>query len=228
VIGGPGETGVKRNVSVCAYREENEPAVLALLAGGFGRWPTSLDVEPGAFFRWKHMTSPFDPSIGLVAKVDGEVAGFLALMPWRLCFGGAAYKTMRGVDLAVAPDFQGLGVANALIAASRSNYFSEIALAWSNPNERSRSGVLKSGRKRVEGLPRYIGFGGTALGAAKRLFPSDPPLPADESPVVALADEALIERGCFPVRLRPGASPRLTTSTSCVGDTGGKATTVRY
>jgi GNAT superfamily N-acetyltransferase len=197
MIGGPDETRVKRNVTVGACSEADEPAVLALLASAFGRWPTGLDAEPGAFFRWKHKTSPFGPSIGLVAQVDGEVAGFLALMPWRLCFADAIYETIRGVDIAVAPGFQRLGIANVLIAASRSSYSDDIALSWSNPNERSRPGVLKAGRKRVDGLPRFVGSGGAVLGTAKRLL-SGPPPPADEaddeSLVVALADEALLER----------------------------------
>lgn len=205
---GSGETRDKPNVTVCAYLEEDEPAVLALLAGAFGRWPTGLDAEPGAFFRWKHETSPFGPSIRLVAKVDGEVAGFLALMPWRLRFGGATYETMRGVDIAVAPDFQGFGVASALIAASRSRYSSDIALSWSNPNGRSRPVVLNAGRKRVDGLPRFVGFGGAALGTAKRLFASGQPTPADESLVVALADEAFVER----VLSGPGPIERISTA----------------
>jgi GNAT superfamily N-acetyltransferase len=188
---------MERNVTVGACSEADEPAVLALLASAFGRWPRNLDAEPGAFFRWKHKTSPFGPSIRLVAKVDGDVAGFLALMPWRLSFAGTIYETIRGVDIAVAPDFQHLGVANALIAAARSSYSPDIALGWSNPNERSRPGVLKSGRKRVDGLPRFVGSGGAGLGTAKRLFASGPPSPADEadeSLVVALADEPLLER----------------------------------
>ena len=209
MTGGPGETRVKRNVTVCAYREENEPAVLALLASAFGRWPKDLDAEPGAFFRWKHETSPFGPSIRLVATVDGEVAGFLALMPWRLSFAGTIHETMRGVDIAVAPDFQRVGVANALIAASRSNYSDDIALGWSNPNERSRPGVLKSGRKRVNGLPRFVGFGGAGLGTVKRLFASGSPADeTDESLVVALADEALLGR----VLSGPSPSGRISTA----------------
>lgn len=209
--GGPGEARAARDVAVCAYREEDEPAVLALLAGAFGRWPTGLDVEPAAFFRWKHTSSPFGPSIRLVAKVDGEVAGFLALMPWRLSFAGAIHETIRGVDIAVAPEFQRLGVANALIAASRSNYSSEIALGWSNPNQRSRSGVLRSGRKRVDGLPRYVGSGGAGLATAKRLFASGPASPADEGDGdlgAALADGALLER----VLSGPGPFGRISTA----------------
>ena len=197
MIGEPGEARVERNVTVGICGEAEEPAVLALLTSAFGRWPRGLDAEPGAFFRWKHKASPFGPSIGLVAKVDGEVAGFLALMPWRLSFAGSTYKSMRGVDIAVAPDFQRFGVAKALIGASRSNYSSDIALAWSNPNERSRPGVLKAGRKRVDGLPRYVGSGGAGLGTARRLFASGAPPPADEIDEglsAALADVALLER----------------------------------
>jgi len=208
VTGESGETRVKRDVTVCAYREENEPAVLALLARAFGRWPTGLDAEPGAFFRWKHENSPFGPSTRLVAKIDGEIAGFLALMPWRLRFGDAICDTMRGVDIAVAPDFQGSGVANALITESRSSYSSDIAMSWSNPNERSRPVVLNAGRKRVDGLPRFVGFGGAALGTAKRLFASSPPSPADESLVAALADEAFVER----VVSGPGPMERISTA----------------
>lgn len=191
---GPSETRVGGGVTVAAYREEDEAAVLALLAAAFGRWPTALDAEPGAFFRWKHTTSPFGPSIRLVAKVEGEVAGLLALMPWRLRFADEVYETMRGVDIAVAPELQGSGVAGALIAAARGNYSSDIALGWSNPNDRSRSGVLRAGRKRVDGLPRFVGFGGAALGSAKRFLASGPPPPADETLAVALADEAFVKR----------------------------------
>jgi GNAT superfamily N-acetyltransferase len=210
VTGGPGEA-VEREVTVSAYVEANEPEVLSLLAGAFGRWPTDLDGEPSAFFRWKHKTSPFGPSIGLVAKVDGEVAGFLALMPWRLSFGGTVHETMRGVDLAVAPDFRHLGVAAALIAASRSSYSGDLPLAWSNPNEKSRSGVLRAGRKRVDGLPRFVGSGGAAVGAARRLGTAGSSSSADgidESLGSALGDGALLER----VLSGPGPIGRISTA----------------
>lgn len=191
------ETRDRRDLTVDACRETDEPAVLALLASAFGRWPTSLDAEPGAFFRWKHKASPFGPSTTLVAKVDDQVAGFLALMPWRLRFAGATHETIRGVDIAVAPGFQRLGVAKALIATSRSTYSSDVALGWSNPNDRSRSGVLKSGRRRVDGIARFVGSGGALSGTARRLVASGGPYPtgdADESLAAALGDEALLER----------------------------------
>lgn len=184
-------------VSVGACREGDEPAVLDLLGRAFGRWPTGLDAEPAAFFRWKHSDSPFGPSTKLVARVDGEVAGFLALMPWPLSFAGAIHLTMRGVDIAVAPDFQRHGVARALVGAARGTYAEEVAMGWSNPNEASRSGVLKTGRRRVDGLPRFVGSGGAKLGTARRAFGSGPAPPADEhdeSMAAALGDESLLDR----------------------------------
>ena len=206
--GVPDGTDRSRDVTVGAYRAASEPAVLALLGDAFGRWPTGLDVEPAAFFRWKHESSPFGPSTRLVARVDGEVAGFLALMPWRLRFAGGVHASMRGVDLAVAPGFQRRGVAGALIAASRGNYPSDVALSWSNPNERSRPGVLNAGRKRVDGLPRFVGLGGSAAGTARRLFASDPTPPGDESLAATLADDALLER----VLTRPGPVDSISTA----------------
>lgn len=170
--------------------------MLSLLGGAFGRWPTELDAEPAAFFRWKHTRSPFGPSIRLLARVDGEVAGFLAMMPWRLSFAGEVHETMRGVDLAVAPEFRRLGVATALIRASSSSY-SGIAMSWSNPNQQSRSGILKTGRRKVDGLARYVGLGGAGVGRAGGPVPDDTRSRADvadESLVVALEDEALMER----------------------------------
>jgi ribosomal protein S18 acetylase RimI-like enzyme len=211
VTGASDKPAVKGDVTVGACDETDEPAVLTLLADAFGRWPTALDIEPGAFFRWKHTTSPFGPSTMLVAKVDGQAAGFLALMPWRLRFADAVHETVRGVDIAVAPQFQRLGVANALIRAARGTYGSDIVLGWSNPNDQSRHGVLKTGRRRVDGLPRYIGSGGATLGTVSRMLASGTPGAAgnaDESLAVALADDALLAR----ILSGPRASARISTA----------------
>ncbi|HEY2570920.1 MAG TPA: hypothetical protein VGI27_05580, partial [Solirubrobacteraceae bacterium] len=67
------------------FADEDEPRVLELLQDAFGAWPRGWDgVQPAEFFRWKHHASPFGRSTMLVAELDGELAGFIALMPWRL------------------------------------------------------------------------------------------------------------------------------------------------
>jgi GNAT superfamily N-acetyltransferase len=156
-------------VTVRPFRGEDEAAVLAMLQVAFGQWPRGLDGVGGPeFFAWKHRASPFGPSTLLVAELDGGVVGFVGLMPWRLRFSGLIRQTARGVDLAVDPSHRRRRVSMRLIQAVRDCYGAEIALAWSNPNEHSRPGVLKSGRERVAGLPTYIAAGTLQAGASGR------------------------------------------------------------
>ncbi len=156
-------------VSVRPYEATDEQPVLDLLQAAFGRWPRRIEgVDARSFFRWKHTASPFGRSTLLIAELDDRPAGVLALMPWRLRFGARVRETMRGVDLAVDPRAQRRGVSMKLIAAAAERYPPEIALGWSNPNQNSRPGVLKSGRRRVGGLSRYVAPGATARGVLER------------------------------------------------------------
>jgi hypothetical protein len=42
----------------------------------FEGWPRQLPgADPAAFFRWKHLESPFGPSVMVVAEADGAVIG---------------------------------------------------------------------------------------------------------------------------------------------------------
>ncbi len=187
-------------VPVRDFRDDDLPRVLELLQGAFGRWPLGIEgAEPQAFFRWKHRESPFGHSIVLVAEADGALAGCIALMPWRLRFGGRIRQTMRGVDLAVDPAVQRRGVSMQLIAATRARYSEEIAMSWSNPNERSRTGVLKSGRRRVGGLPRFAGTGALTWESVKRLAVHGGAAAAlvgreTDGAASVLGDDALLER----------------------------------
>jgi GNAT superfamily N-acetyltransferase len=157
-------------VTVRRFADEDESRVLELLQDAFGAWPRGWDgVEAAEFFRWKHHANPFGRSTMLVAEVGGEPVGFIALMPWRLRFGGRVHETMRGVDLAVDPDLHRRGISLRLIGAARSRYSDEVALGWSNPNEQSRGGSIKSGRQEVSGLRRFAGLGGSRWRTLKRL-----------------------------------------------------------
>lgn len=191
--------------------------MLALLQAAFGRWPRGVDgVGAEEFFRWKHDESPFGRSLLLVAEVAGATAGFLALMPWWLRFGERVHPTMRGVDLVVDPSAQRRGISMRLIAAARESYGSEIAMGWSNPNERSRVGVLKSGRRRVAGIPRFVGAGAVTWAGVKRLAvhggvePVDAVAAAHDAATV-LADEAMLRDVLERARVR---SQRIETARS--------------
>jgi hypothetical protein len=149
-------------VVIRAFREEDKPDVLGLLHAAFGRWPTaSVDIEPAAFFDWKHKHSPHGASQGILAEADGLLVGCLFYMPWRS-------GTWRGVDLAVAQSCWGRGVSDALRGGAPDGF------RWSNPNQNSLPGTIKSGRRTLL-VPRYV-RGGSRGG------------PADESSV--LPDDA--------------------------------------
>ena len=200
-------------VTVRAFESNDESRVVELLQRAFGRWPRHIDgVQPSEFFRWKHSTSPFGKSICLVAEAEDALIGFAALMPWRLRIGEQVLSAIRGVDLAVDPGYQRRGVSMRLIGAARGHYSDEVALGWTNPNEYSRGGVLKSGRRKVVGLPRYVGLGGWPhLTIGRALANGAGPAPrrlAGEPAAAVLEDRARVARLLEQAR-RP--SDRITT-----------------
>jgi len=197
-------------VTVRAFESNDESRVVELLQRAFGRWPRHIDgVQPSEFFRWKHSTSPFGKSICLVAEAEDALIGFAALMPWRLRIGEQVLSAIRGVDLAVDPGYQRRGVSMRLIGAARGHYSDEVALGWTNPNEYSRGGVLKSGRRKVVGLPRYVGLGGWLASPPQRC-----------SRIVRGSQGCWSRRGDRAIASRPTA-----TRSSCTGDTGSSRTT---
>ncbi len=189
-------------IAVRPFGGADRAGVLEILGAAFGHWPRALEgVAPGEFFSWKHEQSPFGRSILLVAEADDALVGFLALMPWRLSLQGEAHQTIRGVDIAVHPSAQRRGVSVALIAAARGCYDEQIALGWSNPNERSRRGVLRSGRRRVGLLPRYAGLGSPVWRAARATRRAQEPSDgarAEREIASVLDDDALLARALTP------------------------------
>ena len=181
------------------YTSADEQATIELLQRAFGRWPRGVEQLPAPeFFRWKHHGSPFGASTMLIAELDAAPVGFIALMPWRLSFGGRVLETVRGVDLAVDPGFRMRGVAMELIGPLRSRYGEHVVLGWSNPNEQSRRGTEKSGRERIEGVRRFVGLGGARIPFARRVRPAALPASKRAQPAqsarVVLEDGELLER----------------------------------
>ncbi|HEV2998227.1 MAG TPA: GNAT family N-acetyltransferase [Solirubrobacteraceae bacterium] len=146
---------LKGAVTARAFEAGDEPRVLEILQAAFGRWhPDTPGLTPGEFFRWKHNAGPHGPSILLVAEVDGVIIAFAAYMPWRFTARGQTLAAMRGVDLATHPSHRGLGAS--IVIRSVVDFPDEVAFVWSNPNEQSRPGSLKSGRRQIGRLPRFI------------------------------------------------------------------------
>jgi GNAT superfamily N-acetyltransferase len=152
-----GPTAFEGRLKVRAFEANDEPGVLDVLQAAFGPWPHDIQgVAPGDFFRWKHLAGPFGPSLLLVAEADDVVIGFAAYMPWRFRARGQILTTMRAVDFAVHPSHRRRGASSALTQAAVRHLSGDVAFIWSNPNEQMRPGSLKSGRRQVGRLPRFV------------------------------------------------------------------------
>jgi GNAT superfamily N-acetyltransferase len=159
------ETDYGTGVETRPMRPEDEPAVVEVLLAAFGEWPHDVpEASAHEFFRWKHVEGPWGPSIGIVAEVDGAVAGFCGQMPWRMRGGGELWHAMRGVDLAVRPAHRGRGVARRLREPLMLP--AEVAFRWSNPNDLSHRGNLNTGSQNVGRIRAYVRpcRGGSTLG----------------------------------------------------------------
>lgn len=152
-----GPTAFEGGLKVRAFEANDEPGMLDVLQAAFGPWPHDIQgVAPGDFFRWKHLAGPFGPSLLLVAEADDVVIGFAAYMPWRFRARGQILTTMRAVDFAVHPSHRRRGASSALTQTAVRHLSGEVAFTWSNPNEQMRPGSLKSGRRQVGRLPRFV------------------------------------------------------------------------
>jgi hypothetical protein len=128
-----------------------------VLQAAFGRWPRLIErVDPVEFFRWKTAECPFGPSVSLVALNHRGVIGFLGQLPWLLRVQGRTVLSARGVDLGIDPSRRRRGISVAMIRAAVENHLSDVALAWNKPNNQSRPGLMKTERRKVVILPRFV------------------------------------------------------------------------
>jgi GNAT superfamily N-acetyltransferase len=132
------------------YLPDDQAAVVALLVSVFEGWPRQLPGgDPAAFFRWKHLESPFGPSVMVVAEAAGAVIGFEALLRWPIASDRMTLSSVRGADIAVDPAHRGRGVAGALVRAAAAEVAGEAALVFSSPNAMSDPMLVKLGRRPV-------------------------------------------------------------------------------
>ncbi len=154
-----------------AFEDADEPAVLDLLQTVFGSWPSGLESTPAEFFRWKHVRGPYGRSALFVAELEGVLAGFVAYMPWRLRVDGQPVPALRGVDLAVHPNYRRRGVSQALRVAGDS--LPQGTFIWASPNNPARRGGLKDGRRSGGRIPHFARFCGRIPRSVQRAWCSD-------------------------------------------------------
>ncbi len=138
-------------LTVRAYADRDEPAVLELLTASLGGGPAG--VRPAEFFRWKHVDNPFGRSFMLVAEESGRIVGFRSFLRWAFEARDGRVRAVRAVDTATHPDSQGRGIFTQLTLAALEELRADTDLIFNTPNEKSLPGYLKMGWKEVGRVP---------------------------------------------------------------------------
>ncbi len=143
-------------LDIRGLRPEDESEVLALLTTTMAGGPTGT--RSSEFFAWKHRSSPFGASPGLVAEHDGRIVGVRLFLRWELMAGDRLVRAVRAVDTATHPDYQRQGIFRRLTMDLLEQVEREdgVSLVFNTPNASSRPGYLKLGWQPVGVLSVHI------------------------------------------------------------------------
>ena len=129
----------------------DHPALVDLLRTTMG-WPEGP--EGHRLWRWKHVDSPFGPSVMWMAEEGGRPIGVRPFMRWEFERGSSVVRAARAVDTATHPDHQGKGVFSALTRAALDELRGDgVQFVFNTPNRQSLPGYLKLGWTKVGRLP---------------------------------------------------------------------------
>ncbi len=135
-------------------RDDDRDAILDLLRRSLGR---EVDDRYQALFEWKHVENAFGPSPAWVACDGARLAGYRALMRWEFSGGDRVLHTVRAVDTATDPDYQGRGIFTRLTLHAIDELAQEgVDFVFNTPNDQSRPGYLKMGWEVVGRLPTLV------------------------------------------------------------------------
>ena len=106
---------------------------------------TTLPKSSG-LWNWKHFKNPFGPSYILLAETDGVLVGVRAFMQWQWNAGNEKFNSVRAVDTATHPDYQGRGIFKKLTLQQASICKKDGKhFIFNSPNKQSQPGYLKMG-----------------------------------------------------------------------------------
>ena len=98
------------------------------------------------FFIWKHFENPFGKSKILVAEENNTIIGLRAFMYWRWENLQKKILSVRAVDTATDPSYQGRGIFRKLtLKAIEECSVENTAFVYNSPNAKSYQGYIKMG-----------------------------------------------------------------------------------
>jgi len=132
------------------------PAIIELLKLSLGE---SLMPKSEAYWNWKHVNNPFGKSPVLLAEENNQIIGVRAFMQWSWSRQDKVYLSLRAVDTAVHPDYQGKGIFKKLtMSLIEQCTEEEFDFIYNTPNPQSKPGYLKMGWQVLGKLPVTIRF----------------------------------------------------------------------
>jgi GNAT superfamily N-acetyltransferase len=131
--------------------EADIPQIVGLLKASLGE---DLMPKSERYWRWKHVDNPFGVSPVLIAISDSQIVGVRAFMRWAWISSKGRVESVRAVDTATHPNYQGKGIFSKLTKAllesvKQKNY----NLVFNTPNSKSLPGYLKMGWEKAGKLP---------------------------------------------------------------------------
>ena len=119
------------------------PAIVDLLKKSLGETSSPKSVD---YWLWKHLHNPFGPSKVLLAESNGQLTGVRAMMQWKWQQENQFFSTLRAVDTAIHPNYQGKGIFSVMTQkmVDRSK-IDGVDFIFNTPNEKSLPGYLKLG-----------------------------------------------------------------------------------
>jgi len=133
------------------------PEIISLLKSSLGE---KLLPKTEEYFIWKHFKNPFGPSKILLAKEKNKIIGIRAFMYWKWIKKNQQVLSVRAVDTATSPEYQGKGIFKTLTMQAVKECSEEgVELVFNSPNPISMKGYLKMGWSYIGRMPIYIGMG---------------------------------------------------------------------
>jgi predicted N-acetyltransferase YhbS len=127
-----------RDFVIRPYEFGDEEGIVELLEHSPGGWPGfDLSCTPVEHWRWKYQLGPIENDYITVCSKDEKIVGCIHIIPQRIKIGDEIVLGNIGADLAVHPDFRGLGLSKKMREFHRSReYKNEHQLTYfvtSNP-----------------------------------------------------------------------------------------------
>ena len=102
---------MKKEYDIRLYHPGDTGEILKLLQLAFNGWPhINLSCSTIEHWKWKHEDNPVGKSIISVGASDGKTIGCSHTIPLRMKIKDGVFLCCIGVDVAVRPNFRGIGV----------------------------------------------------------------------------------------------------------------------